>query len=171
MRGLFMTVLNPKCRVKCIQLTIHNFTNKLHQLKYMCKQNKNMSQIMPLDATLVTSNTVKKLLTSLVNYGTLAPSSHNTQCWKFSIDTSNIAITVHPDFERRCPIVDPDDHHVYATLGCAVENIVVAATAHGWEATVDLSDLLQNGIRISFRQCEVQESELFDAIPERQCTR
>jgi len=130
-----------------------------------------MSQIMPLDATLVTSNTVKKLLTSLVNYGTLAPSSHNTQCWKFSIDTSNIAITVHPDFERRCPIVDPDDHHVYATLGCAVENIVVAATAHGWEATVDLSDLLQNGIRISFRQCEVQESELFDAIPERQCTR
>ncbi|MDP1901317.1 MAG: Tat pathway signal protein, partial [Rubrivivax sp.] len=53
----------------------------------------------------------------LVRYATLAPSSHNTQCWKFAVDGK--AITLLPDMSRRCPAVDPDDHHVFVSLGCA----------------------------------------------------
>ena len=65
----------------------------------------------------------------LVWYATLAPSSHNTQCWRFALEDA--AITILPDPSRRCPAVDPDDHHVYVSLGCATENLVQAALAHG----------------------------------------
>ena len=65
----------------------------------------------------------------LVRCATLAPSSHNTQCWRFAVAPD--AITVLPDFSRRCPAVDPDDHHLFVSLGCATENLVQAALAHG----------------------------------------
>src|ERR1700688_1254672 len=68
----------------------------------------------------------------LVRYATLAPSSHNTQCWKFELEDQ--AITILPDLSRRCPAVDPDDHHVYVSLGCAAENLIHAALACGLRA-------------------------------------
>jgi len=70
----------------------------------------------------------------LVRYATLAPSSHNTQCWKFRVGESAIAIL--PDLGRGCPVVDPDDHHLFVSLGCAAENLVQAAAAHGLDARV-----------------------------------
>ena len=39
----------------------------------------------------------------LVRYATLAPSSHNTQCWKFA--AVDKAITILPDLSRRTPAV------------------------------------------------------------------
>lgn len=57
------------------------------------------------------------LMEELVRYATLAPSSHNTQCWKFALDEQSI--TIRPDLSRRCPAVDPDDHHLFVSLGCA----------------------------------------------------
>jgi hypothetical protein len=69
----------------------------------------------------------------LVRFATLAASSHNTQPWTFTTAASKIIIV--PDFERRCPAVDPDDHHLFISLGCAAENLVVAASAVGLNAT------------------------------------
>ncbi len=57
------------------------------------------------------------LYRELVRYATLAPSSHNTQCWLFGAESG--LITIRPDLTRRCPVVDPDDHHLYASLGCS----------------------------------------------------
>jgi hypothetical protein len=71
----------------------------------------------------------------LVRYATLAASSHNTQCWKFKLENRRISIL--PDLGRRCPAVDPDDHHLYTSLGCATENLVQAAKAYGLQSTVD----------------------------------
>src|SRR6266478_3628738 len=65
----------------------------------------------------------------LVRYATLAANSHNTQPWQFHL--SDRSILVLPDPGRRLPAVDPDDHHLFASLGCAVENIVQAARAFG----------------------------------------
>lgn len=70
----------------------------------------------------------------LVRYATLAPSSHNTQCWKFALDDRHISIL--PDLSRRCPAVDPDDHHLFVSLGCAAENLVQAGLIHGWNSEV-----------------------------------
>jgi hypothetical protein len=68
----------------------------------------------------------------LVRCATLAPSSHNTQCWKFA--HAGNALVILPDYARRCPAVDPDDHHLFVSLGCATENMVQAATALGFRA-------------------------------------
>lgn len=65
----------------------------------------------------------------LVRQAILAASSHNTQPWKFRLERDAIAIL--PDLSRRCPAVDPDDHHLYASLGCAAENLILAAQATG----------------------------------------
>jgi hypothetical protein len=70
----------------------------------------------------------------LVRLATLAANSHNTQPWRFEIGED--AIAVRPDFSRRCPVVDPDDHHLFASLGAAAENIVQAAPVMGLEATL-----------------------------------
>ena len=59
------------------------------------------------------------LMQELVRCATLAPSSHNTQCWKFHIGEREIDVL--PDLSRRCPAVDPDDHHLFVSLGCATE--------------------------------------------------
>lgn len=104
----------------------------------------------------------------LVRYATLAPSSHNTQCWKFRL--SEAAVTILPDFSRRCPAVDPDDHHLWVSLGCATENLVQAAWAHGLNAQVRL-DRLTNEIPIVLEPTAAVVSPLFQAIPQRQCTR
>ena len=68
------------------------------------------------------------LARELVRSACLAPSSHNTQCWKFAIEDK--AISIRPDQSRHCPAVDPDDHHVFVSLRCAAENMVQAARAH-----------------------------------------
>lgn len=51
-------------------------------------------------------------LRDLVRYATVAANGHNTQPWRFHVDEGRIAIL--PDFSRRTPVVDPDDHHLVA---------------------------------------------------------
>ena len=58
----------------------------------------------------------------LIRHATLAASSHNTQPWSFRVRPD--AITILPDFSRRCPAVDPDDSHLFKSLGCAAEKLV-----------------------------------------------
>ncbi len=104
----------------------------------------------------------------LVRCATLAPSSHNTQCWRFSADGVGIALT--PDPLRRCPAVDPDDHHVFVTLGCAAENLILAAQAHGLHAQPDFDDTL-GAMHLALTPTAAQDTALFRAIHSRQCTR
>ena len=104
----------------------------------------------------------------LVRNATLAPSSHNTQCWKFRLEGP--AITIRPDFSRQCPAVDPDDHHLYISLGCATENLLHAALAHGLHGDAKY-DASQDAIRVALSPAQAQASALFHAIPLRQCTR
>ena len=107
----------------------------------------------------------------LVRYATLAPSSHNTQCWKFRVEDN--AITILPDLTRRTPAVDPDDHHLYVSLGCATENLVQAALAHGLRGDVRFDPATAGGgsIRIALEATQADPTPLYLAIPERQCTR
>ena len=102
----------------------------------------------------------------LVRCATLAPSSHNTQCWKFRLASRSIAIL--PDFARRCPVVDPDDHHLFISLGCATENLVQAAAAHGFMSHTALAG---QGVDILLEPTRPTASALFQAITLRQSTR
>lgn len=111
----------------------------------------------------------KALGMELVRYATLAPSSHNTQCWKFSIGEDK-AITILPDLARRCPAVDPDDHHLFVSLGCAAENLAQAALAHGLrtEASFDAS---RDAVQLSLAPTAAQVGPMYKAMAARQCTR
>lgn len=104
----------------------------------------------------------------LVRYATLAASSHNTQPWIFRLESDRIQVL--PDFSRRCPAVDPDDHHLYASLGCAVENLLLAAQAAGLKGHCRF-DPSTTGLQVIFEEAEAVRSALFDAIPLRQCSR
>lgn len=105
----------------------------------------------------------------LVRYATLAPSSHNTQCWRFRLEAD--AIVILPDLTRRCPAVDPDDHHLYVSLGCAAENLAQAAAAHGWHAQVAFEAAGAGTLRVTLKPTTTTRTPLFEAIPQRQCTR
>ena len=65
----------------------------------------------------------------LIRYATLAPNGHNTQPSKFRERDGRIDIS--PDLARRTPVVDPDDHHLFISLGCAAESLALAAAAGG----------------------------------------
>ena len=105
---------------------------------------------------------------ALVRAATLAPSSHNTQCWKFGLAPD--AITILPDLSRRCPAVDPDDHHLYVSLGCAAENSVQAAAANGLRAIGAPSER-DAGYRLHLSTDASAVSPLAAAITSRQSAR
>lgn len=105
-------------------------------------------------------------LRELVRCATLAPSSHNTQCWKFRLASQSI--TIRPDFARRCPVVDPDDHHLFVSLGCAAENLVLAAAAHGFMGHVQPGEA---AVEVVLEPMRPAPSALFQAITARQSTR
>lgn len=105
----------------------------------------------------------------LIRCATLAASSHNTQPWRFRIEPD--AITIMADFTRRCAVVDPDDAHLFKSLGCAVENLVHGAAAQGLATDVRV-DATHNAVVVGLTpSATASATELFDAISSRQSTR
>lgn len=102
----------------------------------------------------------------LVRCATLAANSHNTQPWSFT--TAANKITIAPDFARRCPAVDPDDHHLFVSLGCAAENLAVGASGIGLRAN---PVVIGDNIAIDLETAPPARSALIDAITVRQSTR
>ena len=71
----------------------------------------------------------------LLRYAILAPSSHNTQPWAFTIDDDEVLIS--PDFDRWLEVADSDKREIYVSIGCALENLLVAAEHFGYRCKVD----------------------------------
>lgn len=107
-------------------------------------------------------------LRELIRYATLAANGHNTQPWKFAIQED--VITLFADYARRLPVVDPDDRELWISLGCALENLLVAAHATGYATEVMYPDT-EDLIRVRLIADTPQDSSLFRAIPLRQTTR
>jgi len=105
----------------------------------------------------------------LVRYATLAASGHNTQPWRFRLGHSLIAIL--PDLDRRTPTVDPDDHHLFVSLGCAAENLSLAAAGRGWPGELGFDSEAGGSVVYKFGAGPARASALFEAIPQRQSTR
>lgn len=106
------------------------------------------------------------LLRELVRCATLAANGHNTQPWKFRLSTDSISI--FPDLSRRTPVVDPDEHHLWVSIGCAVENLAIAAAALGKHAGVTFG---RQEVHVALENAVPVRSPLVGAIFQRQCTR
>jgi hypothetical protein len=59
----------------------------------------------------------------------LAPSTHNTQPWRFRVAEG--AFEVWADPSRRLPVVDPDDRQLRLACGAAVFNLRLAVSGAG----------------------------------------
>lgn len=105
----------------------------------------------------------------LIRLAALAASSHNTQPWLFHV--AGDAITILPDRTRRCPVVDPDDAHLYKSLGCAAENLIHAASMQGCAADVRYDDAADAVVVELEETGEVAPTQLAQALTTRQCTR
>ena len=105
----------------------------------------------------------------LVRLATLAASSHNTQPWLFR--TAADSISILPDRTRRCPVVDPDDAHLYKSLGCAAENLLHAASMQGYLTEVHF-DAATDAVVARLRESPgLPPTELSRALGTRQCTK
>jgi nitroreductase len=71
----------------------------------------------------------------VVMCGVLAANPHNTQAWKFHVQPAGIQIFSDP--ARHLGAADPRRRLMVMGLGCAVENMAVAAGSLGYAATVD----------------------------------
>jgi len=112
---------------------------------------------------------------SLLSYAILAPSSHNTQPWRFEIAVNRVLL--YADRSRALPANDPCDRELTISCGCALMNLRVAAAHDGLEVSCDITaddsdeDLL---VVISFNPADAASlpgAELFNSIEERRTCR
>jgi hypothetical protein len=106
----------------------------------------------------------------IVRYAGLAASSHNTQPWRFALQDD--AIQIHPDYSRRLPVVDPHERELWISLGCALENLVIAAQTAGYESDITYPTPDADHVTVHLQAAgSAASNPLFEAIPVRQNTR
>ena len=112
---------------------------------------------------------ITQKLSFLLRYAVLAPSSHNTQPWKFSLGDGVIGVFVNND--RWLRVADADQRELYISVGCAIENLLIAAEHFGYgHSSVYFPDPANPRLVavISFtpggEPSPFRERELFDAI-------
>lgn len=107
-------------------------------------------------------------IVELVRFATLAGNGHNTQPWRFERTPDGIDIL--PDMSRRTPVVDPDDHHLFVSLGAAAENLLIAAPTMARASALSIGAQASR-LSIGLETSTANNDPLVAAIPRRQCTR
>lgn len=108
----------------------------------------------------------------VVAAGILAANPHNTQPWTFRVTSSGI--DVHVDRARRVVALDPFERETNVGLGCAIENMTVAAQVRGLRSSVTLLPDGETGDRVAHVALAAGAPEptaLFDAIGRRHSNR
>jgi hypothetical protein len=116
---------------------------------------------------------------ALVRAAILAASPHNTQPWLFKVTPTSIEL--YADTRRNLGTFDGYLREMYIGLGCAIENIALAATVHGYSAELtmvsgaldlraDRPEKVLAG-RVDLKPGERSEGPLYHAIPRRHTNR
>lgn len=104
----------------------------------------------------------------IAGYASKAPSGHNTQPWKFHI--TNSTITVVPNLEVALPVVDGNNRELFISLGCAAENLCIAASYFGY--TTHIIECSMEAIILELTKNDLTiEDPLFHQIEKRQTNR
>jgi nitroreductase len=115
----------------------------------------------------------------LVRSAILASSPHNTQPWRFRINHSFVELYL--DANRKVSGLDPYLREAHIGMGCALENLLLAAAADGYATQVTLSEgaldppvpepPLRLVARVDLAPGTLRSSELYKAIPNRHTNR
>jgi nitroreductase len=102
----------------------------------------------------------------LVRAAVLAASAHNAQPWAFRLSPDRIELT--PDLSRNLGAMDPLNREMQISVGCALENLALAARHRGRAPEVLLRP---DGATVLLGRSEPETSSLFEAIPRRHTNR
>lgn len=110
----------------------------------------------------------------LIRFAILAPSGHNAQSWKFIVENNTIVLL--PESTRDLSKSDPIGQQLFISLGCAVENLLIAADYYNLETEVEyLPPKNKNAaVKITFikrKRTETFENHLIFSIPKRHTNR
>jgi len=116
---------------------------------------------------------------ALVRAAILAASPHNTQPWLFKVTNSRIEMYI--DTNRNVGALDPYLREEHIGMGCALENLMLAAAANGYQATVTLipgrlrpipaEPMPKLVAHVDLAPGKREENELYEAIPRRHTNR
>lgn len=116
---------------------------------------------------------------ALVRAAILAASPHNTQPWLFKVTSSSIELYI--DTRRNVGALDPYLREEHIGMGCALENLVLAASPNCYAATATLLPGQLGSIpaepkpqllaRVELAAGSRAEDELYHAIPRRHTNR
>lgn len=90
----------------------------------------------------------------LLRFALLAPSSHNSQPWRFHITGDQIV--VYPELSRALPKSDKNDRQLFISLGAALANLLVAANFYGYRSKVRYMPNEFSGAAFVVRLLEVE---------------
>jgi len=119
----------------------------------------------------VTETRLKSLEEKIKNaleYGILAPSTHNTQPW--SIRKGKNYLVINPDFSRSLPKSDKKNRFLFISMGCLIENVLIAAEYLRLKTKVSYQ-VSSDSVKITFSTSKGRKQKfddhLISVIPER----
>lgn len=112
----------------------------------------------------------------IVNFAVLAPSSHNSQPWRFKLKDQSISIFI--DKERSLLIGDSENKLLAISLGAVIKNIEIAANYYKYKTAINYSEKLNSSspvATITFEKYDKPEHKdvkhLIFSIPKRKSVR
>ncbi|MFC1770804.1 hypothetical protein ACFLZV_02855 [Candidatus Margulisiibacteriota bacterium] len=114
---------------------------------------------------------------NILEYATLASSTHNSQPWLFEIKKNSCLIL--SDDKYHLKEADPDGKYLYMSIGCCLENLIIAAKYFSLYKDFKLYNLKDNNIvaEVFFDNCKTDlkksddTEKLFKAIKPRKTRR
>jgi hypothetical protein len=99
--------------------------SQLDKMREGLERDRNLFQNLPK---------IEEKIKFLLRYAILAPSTHNTQPWLFKIQGNTCSVHYNPQLKLK--YADPKSRDLYISLGCAIENLIIAAKYYGQETEI-----------------------------------
>lgn len=88
-----------------------------------------------MEADFPTASGMEEKIKFVLRYAILAPSTHNSQPWLFQVRDNVCKVFINPAL--RLPQADPTGRDLYISMGCMLENLVLAARYFGIYKSID----------------------------------